>query len=124
MNLVIRAVLAAGVFVATYIFVYWVPSSMLLSDPLNWMRVPGSLICALAGSVCIWKASASAEGFLAAVVSGALTVGTIGFLGGFFGPMLLTPEANQGPMLGLFITGPLGFILGAVGGGIRWLVAR
>jgi len=24
------------------------------------------------------------------------------------GPMLVAPEANQGPMLGIFITGPLG----------------
>jgi hypothetical protein len=45
---------------------------------------------------------------------GALLVGGIGFLGGFFGPILLTPEANQGPLLGIFITGPLGVLLGAV----------
>jgi energy-converting hydrogenase Eha subunit B len=34
--------------------------------------------------------------------------------GGFFGPLVLAPEANQGPLLGIFITGPLGFILGGV----------
>jgi hypothetical protein len=39
-------------------------------------------------------------------------VGAVGFAGGFFGPILLTPEANQGPLLGIFITGPLGFIAG------------
>lgn len=33
-------------------------------------------------------------------------VGGIGFVGGFFGPMLLSPGSNQGPMLGLFLTGP------------------
>jgi hypothetical protein len=43
---------------------------------------------------------------------GALILGGIGFVGGFFGPILLTPEANQGPLLGIFITGPLGFVLG------------
>jgi hypothetical protein len=37
----------------------------------------------------------------------------IGFVGGFFGPLILTPEANQGPLLGIFITGPLGFLTGA-----------
>ena len=42
-----------------------------------------------------------------------LILGGIGFVGGFVGPMLFTPEANQGPMLGIFITGPLGFMLGA-----------
>jgi hypothetical protein len=33
---------------------------------------------------------------------------------GFFGPIVLAPEANQGPLLGIFITGPLGFLLGFV----------
>ena len=43
-------------------------------------------------------------------------LGIIGFLGGFIGPVIFTPDANQGPMLGIFITGPLGFMLGlAVG---------
>lgn len=43
----------------------------------------------------------------------ALTLGVIGFAAGFFGPMLLAPDANQGPLLGIFITGPLGVTLGA-----------
>ena len=42
----------------------------------------------------------------------------VGFAAGFFGPILLNPDANQGPMLGIFITGPggafAGFILGAL----------
>ena len=38
-------------------------------------------------------------------------LGIIGFLGGFIGPVIFTPEANQGPLLGIFITGPLGFVL-------------
>jgi hypothetical protein len=32
--------------------------------------------------------------------------------------MIFTPGANQGPLLGLFITGPLGFVAGAVGGAL------
>ena len=43
---------------------------------------------------------------------GAVALGGIGLFGGYFGPLLLTPEANQGPLLGIFITGPLGFVLG------------
>ncbi|MBM3984849.1 MAG: hypothetical protein FJ296_04035 [Planctomycetes bacterium] len=31
----------------------------------------------------------------------ALTVGCIAFAAGFFGPILLAPEANQGPLLGV-----------------------
>ena len=49
-----------------------------------------------------------------AILTGALLLGTIGFCAGFFGPIILTPEANQGPLLGIFITGPLGAILGLV----------
>ncbi|WP_256750597.1 hypothetical protein [Mesorhizobium sp. Mes31] len=43
-------------------------------------------------------------------------LGVIGFVGGFVGPLIFTPEANQGPLLGIFITGPLGFVLGLVVG--------
>jgi len=43
-------------------------------------------------------------------------LGIIGFLGGFIGPVIFTPEANQGPLLGIYITGPLGFVLGLIVG--------
>ncbi len=43
-----------------------------------------------------------------------LLVGIIGFSLGFFGPIVFVPEANQGPLLGIFITGPLGFAAGIV----------
>ena len=43
-------------------------------------------------------------------------LGIVGFLGGFVGPVIFTPEANQGPLLGILITGPLGFILGLIVG--------
>jgi len=49
----------------------------------------------------------------------AFGVGAIGFALGFFGPMVFAPGANQGPMLGIFITGPLGFLCGLVWGLIR-----
>lgn len=54
----------------------------------------------------------------------AFVAGGVGFALGFFGPMLLAPDANQGPMLGIFITGPLGFLGGLVWGIGRELVRR
>ena len=48
-----------------------------------------------------------------------LFVGIVAFALGFFGPMLLAPGANQGPMLGIFITGPAG-----VAGGVVWGLVR
>jgi hypothetical protein len=41
-------------------------------------------------------------------------LGGIGFAVGFFGPMIFVPEANQGPMVGIFITGPGGALLGLI----------
>ena len=55
---------------------------------------------------------------------GALAVGGAGFAAGFFGPMILAPSANQGPMLGIFITGPAGAVLGFVAGVTIALVRR
>jgi hypothetical protein len=76
----------------------------------------------LAGGVAAWRlplwngrATLKAS-TIAAISQGALIVGGIGFCGGFFGPMVFAPDANQGPMLGIFITGPLGAMVGAVGG--------
>jgi hypothetical protein len=51
-------------------------------------------------------------------VAGALIIGGISFAAGFFGPIILTPDANQGPLLGIFYTGPLGFFAGAVIGAL------
>jgi hypothetical protein len=43
-----------------------------------------------------------------------IVLGIAGFLPGFIGPMLLAPDANQGPLLGILITGPTGALLGSV----------
>ncbi|ESY72623.1 multidrug ABC transporter permease [Mesorhizobium sp. LNHC252B00] len=51
-------------------------------------------------------------------------LGVIGFIGGFVGPIVFTPEANQGPLLGIFITGPLGFVLGLIVGLVLSLQPR
>jgi hypothetical protein len=61
---------------------------------------------------------------LATILRYALIVGVIGFIAGFVGPMIFTPEANQGPLLGIFITGPLGFFAGGVLGLIVALMRR
>jgi hypothetical protein len=55
---------------------------------------------------------------LRSAFAGAVILGGVGFAAGFFGPIIFTPEANQGPLLGIFITGPLGCILGFVLGGL------
>ncbi len=52
------------------------------------------------------------------IVRWATVLGGTGLACGFIGPMVFAPEANQGPMLGLFITGPGGAVLGAFVGGL------
>ena len=81
---------------------------------------------AAVGAACVvWTLAASSHpGLGRAVTFGALITGAIAFAAGFFGPILLTPGANQGPLLGIFITGPLGLVLGALGGAIYWMVRR
>ncbi len=45
-------------------------------------------------------------------------LGAVGLLAGFVGPLVLAPGANQGPLLGLLITGPGGFLIGLLIGAI------
>ena len=46
------------------------------------------------------------------ILKPAVILGAIAFAVGFFGPLIWAPDANQGPLLGIFITGPLGFVFG------------
>jgi hypothetical protein len=43
-----------------------------------------------------------------------LALGITGFCAGFFGPIAVNPDANQGPLVGIFITGPGGALAGLV----------
>ena len=75
----------------------------------------GSFIGSLDGTMLRWSAG----------MAGA--VGAIGFALGFVGPILLEPDSPQGPLLGIFVTGPFGVILGALLGlsigGLRQLTS-
>jgi ABC-type Co2+ transport system permease subunit len=60
---------------------------------------------------------------LSAGVGGAV-LGLVGLIGGFVGPILFMPDANQGPLIGILVTGPLGLLLGAVGGALVGALAK
>lgn len=51
-------------------------------------------------------------------VIGGVVLGGFAFAAGFIGPIVFAPEANQGPLLGIFITGPFGFAAGAAIGAL------
>jgi hypothetical protein len=65
----------------------------------------------------------SSRSRLACAAVGGVALGGLSFLAGFFGPLVLTPESNQGPLLGIFVTGPLGFVLGVLAGWV-WSISR
>lgn len=64
-----------------------------------------------------------ARGTVRRAMKPALLLGAIGFALGFFGPLVWAPDANQGPLLGIFITGPGGFVVGLAYGLLRELLA-
>ena len=51
-------------------------------------------------------------------------IGFVAFLIGFVGPIIVVPDANQGPLLGIFITGPLGLVVGFIVGVLMELRPR
>ena len=123
MSVVVRLFMTAICSVAVYYFGYWVPFSLIMPNRTSdWVRFVGSAVCSLAVGWYVWRSLASgAAGLASSVLLGAVVVGGVSFVAGFFGPIIFAPEANQGPLLGLFITGPLGAVAGAVGGGVFWL---
>jgi len=128
MNLVVRLFLTAVVFMATYFFMYWVPFSLIPVGQAWGVAALVSLAIAVAVAAYVWgllgRTGLLGGSVMASVVKGAAIVGGIGFVGGFFGPMVFAPGANQGPLLGLLITGPLGVLVGAIGGLVLGLNRR
>ena len=125
MRLIFRLLSMLVVVPATYYFLYWVPFSFLPFIEHRWIPSLISLLCAVAVGWYVWKRPGGApDGLISNILLGAIVLGAIGFCAGFFGPIIFAPDANQGPLLGIFITGPLGFILGGVGGFIYWLVKK
>jgi hypothetical protein len=55
---------------------------------------------------------------LAYGIAGAVIIGFPSFLIGFVGPVIFMPQANQGPLLGIFITGPVGAVIGLMAGAV------
>ena len=91
---------------------------------VNTGRVPilaGTVAGALAvAAVALWFAIRAHSGVdnvrWRRTVRMALIVGLAALLAGYVLPIVLMPDANQGPLIGIFGTGPAGFALGALAG--------
>jgi hypothetical protein len=81
--------------------------------------VPITLLLVTTGALCWWFAlRGHYPGSRAAIRESwrvGWLVGGVGFAVGFVGPLLIWPDANLGPLLGILVTGPVGFVLGALG---------
>jgi hypothetical protein len=126
MRTLLRILIAFVSAVATYYFTLWFGGALLdMANLPLWSSFAVAMIAALLVGRYVWVQTQPLRAGLArSVVLGALVTGAVAFSVGFFGPIIFTPNANQGPLLGIFITGPLGLVLGAVGGAIYWFVRK
>lgn len=119
-------------FIAVFYFTFLIYSAISYSffeDELpKWAEIISgfaSLITACYLAFIVWKKSENKKPSQGSyILIGALGTGVLGFIIGFFGPMIFAPEANQGPLLGILITGPGGVVLGAIGGFIYWEIKK
>jgi hypothetical protein len=89
-------------------WIFWVPST-------SWLTTMGLL--------CWWSAVAGGRRESQARIRSSwragFVIGGVGLMVGFVGPLILSPKASLGPLLGILLRGPLGFVLGALIGGLR-----
>src|SRR3954447_22854062 len=81
-----------------------------------WVPIAGWLVTM--GLLCWWTALAhqpTTQARIGASWRAGWVLGGAGLALGFFGPLVVTPKANLGPLLGILITGPGAFVLGALG---------
>jgi hypothetical protein len=85
-------------------WIFWVPIAL-------WLLTMGLL--------CWWAVLAGQEPTTRARIAASWRrgwiMGAIGLGLGFVGPLVITPSANLGPLLGILITGPGCFVFGALG---------
>lgn len=64
----------------------------------------------------VWLSRPGARSHCKLAVRWGFAIGSIAFALGYLLPIVLRPQSNQGPLLGVLCTGPLGFVVGAVVG--------
>ena len=126
MNPVVRTLIVAIVSIATFYLTYWIPLALIPFEGYDFVAFFVAAFCAVIIGRYVWKflGTGAPAGTLPIVLLWAAVVGGIGFVAGFFGPIVFAPGANQGPLLGIFITGPLGFLLGGIAGFIYAVTSR
>jgi len=116
----LRLILTAITLIAVFFFInIFILNVIPIPDSIISFRPFISFAVALLIAKFIWnKTNQLGDTFATYSLVGGLSIGGIGFLGGFIGPMIFMPDSNLGPLLGIFFTGPIGFVIGFLGG---WL---
>lgn len=86
-----------------------------------WVPIAGWLVTM--GLLCWWAALAhqpTTRARIGASWRAGWALGAAGLAIGFLGPLVVTPKANLGPLLGILITGPGAFVLGALAAALAW----
>lgn len=111
----IRLLLATTAFLGVYLFT-WIVLLFLPLGSLTWLANLAALVVAIFLARRTWVRTAEGITPMMAAGFGAAIVGSFGFTVGFLGPIFVAPEFSEGPLLGIFFTGPVGAMVGAVGG--------
>jgi hypothetical protein len=116
-----RRLVASALGAALVGFAGWLSLHNLRRDRLeSWIFwVPVALWLLTMGLLCWWRVLVGQEPRARARIAASWRmgwiVGAIGLGLGFVGPLVITPSANLGPLLGILITGPGCFVFGALG---------
>jgi hypothetical protein len=123
-----RAMAAVLVYLALRLLISGLMPDLFYSDQPDQVAGVAADVLALASAAAVWyfwpekpapvtieETASSAlpdPAYFPRILVCSMAAGTIGFAGGFFGPMIFSPQSNQGPLLGILVTGPLGFLIG------------
>lgn len=124
MFIIAKSFASVLVFAAVYFISYWLLFAQILPENPPSLATGFAFLTAAGLTGSFWYSARAGSGIFGTAMTWAGIVGAVGFSVGFFGPMIFSPQANQGPLLGLFITGPLGFVAGGVAGLIYSLSRR
>ncbi len=111
-----RGVVLVGAILFTFFTVLGV-LALLLDESDAWLLVVFYAVAACLGWAVVARIGDAPSRIL--IWNGARWAAFLGipaFGVGFIGPTILMPEANQGPLIGFFLTGPVGAFLGVIVG--------
>src|SRR5262249_55160099 len=94
MLLVAKIITSVFVFLAAYFFFFWVVYAQIFTTSEPFVPNVAAFLTAVAAAVWVWwKMGAADRSVVTTAACWAAVAGALGFCGGFFGPLIFTPEA-------------------------------